>query len=93
MEIRIDERLVFVFKELVEKDEEYFDGETNLEKILNTQLADFFKRIDRQANFELLSDEARDKFLEYLLDDIKDDDEIGQGLAVLVKILKAAANK
>ena len=93
MEIRIDERLVFVFKELVEKDEEYFDGETNLEKILNTQLADFFKRIDRQANYELLSDEARGKFLEYLLDDIKDDDEIGQGLAVLVKILNVAANK
>lgn len=92
MEIRIDERLVFVFKELVEKDEEYFDGETNLEKILNTQLADFFKRIDRQANFELLSDEARDKFLEYLLDDIEDD-EIGQGLAILAKILKAAASK
>lgn len=93
MEIRIDERLVFVFKELVEKDEEYFDGETNLEKILNTQLADFFKRVDSQANYELLSDEARDKFLEYLLDDIEDDDEIGQGLAILAKILKAAANK
>lgn len=93
MEIKIDERLVFVFKELAEKDEEYFDGETNLEKILNTQLADFFKRVDSQANYELLSDEARDKFLEYLLDDIEDDDEIGQGLAVLAKILKAAANK
>lgn len=93
MEIRIDERLVFVFKELVEKDEEYFGGETNLEKILNTQLADFFKRVDSQAKYELLSDEARDKFLEYLLDDIKDDDEIGQGLAVLAKILKVATGK
>ena len=92
MEIRIDERLVFVFKELVEKDEKYFNGETNLEKILNTQLADFFKRVDSQANYELLSDEARDKLLDFLIADIEDD-EIGQGLAVLAKILRAAANK
>lgn len=93
MEIRIDERLVFVFKELVEKDKKYFGGETNLEKILNNRLADFFQREDEEENYELLSEEASDKLLEYLLDDIKEDDEIGQGLAFLAKILKAAAGK
>ena len=93
MEIRIDERLVFVFKELVEKDAKYFNGETNLEEVVNTQLSKFFCFIDEKENYKLLSDEASDKLLEYLLDDIKEDDEIGQGLAFLARMLKDAAKE
>lgn len=93
MEIRIDERLVDVFNEVVEKDAKYFNGETNLEKVVNTQLSQFFCYINDENNHELFSDEAGDKLLEYLLDDIKEDDKIGQGLSILAKILKGAANK
>ena len=93
MEIRIDERLVEVFNEVVKKDAKYFNGETNLEKVVNTQLSQFFCFIDDKENYELLSEEASDKLMEYLLDDIKEDDAIGQGLALLAKLLKAAANK
>ena len=92
MEIRIDERLVSVFNEVVEKDTKYFNGETNLEKVVNTQLSQFFCFIDDKNNNELLSEEASDKLLDFLIKDIEDD-EIGHGLAVLAKILKAAASK
>lgn len=92
MEIRIDERLVEVFNEVVEKDAKYFHGETNLEKFINSQLADFFCFIDEKNDNEFLSEEASDKLLDFLIKDIEDD-EIGQGLAVLAKILRAAANK
>lgn len=92
MEIRIDERLVEVFNEVVEKDAKYFHGETNLEKFINSQLADFLCFIDKKNDNEFLSEEASDKLLDFLIEDIKDD-EIGQGLAVLAKILKVAANK
>lgn len=92
MEIRIDERLVDIFKEVVEKDKKYFNGETNLEKVVNTQLADFFCFIDEKNNNEFLSEEASDKLLDFLIKDIEND-EIGQGLALLAKLLKAAAGK
>lgn len=92
MEIRIDERLVDVFNEAVEKDVKYFHGETNLEKFINSQLADFFCFIDEKNNNEFLSEEASDKLLDFLIKDIEDD-EIGHGLAVLAKILKATASK
>lgn len=92
MEIRIDERLVEVFNEVVEKDKKYFNGETNLEKVVNTQLADFFCFIDEKNNNEFLSEEASDKLLDFLIKDIEND-EIGQGLALLAKLLKAAAGK
>lgn len=92
MEIRIDERLVDIFKEVVEKDKKYFNGETNLEKVVNTQLADFFCFIDEKNNNEFLSEEASDKLLDFLIKDIEND-EIGQGLALLAKFLKAAAGK
>lgn len=93
MEIRIDERLEFVFKEVVEKDKKYFGGETNLEKILNTRLAEFFCRIDDKANHELLSEEAGDKLMEYLLEDIEEDDKVGQALLLLRELVKATAGK
>lgn len=92
MEIRIDERLVEVFNEVVEKDAKYFHGETNLEKFINSQLADFFCFIDEKNNNEFLSEEASDKLLDFLIKDIEND-EIGQGLALLAKLLKAAAGK
>lgn len=92
MEIRIDERLVDIFKEVVEKDKKYFNGETNLEKVVNTQLADFFCFIDEKNNNEFLSEEASDKLLDFLIKDIEND-EIGQGLALLAKLLKTAAGK
>lgn len=92
MEIRIDERLVDIFKEVVEKDKKYFNGETNLEKVVNTQLADFFCFIDEKNNNEFLSEEASDKLLDFLIKDIEND-EVGQGLALLAKLLKAAAGK
>nr|DAJ67181.1 MAG TPA: hypothetical protein [Caudoviricetes sp.] len=92
MEIRIDERLVEVFNEVVEKDAKYFHGETNLEKFINSQLADFLCFIDEKNDNEFLSEEASDKLLDFLIKDIEND-EIGQGLAVLAKILKAVANK
>ena len=92
MEIRIDERLVDVFNEVIEKDKKYFNGETNLEKVVNTQLADFFCFIDKKNNNEFLSEEASDKLLDFLIKDIEDD-EIWHELVVLVKKLKAAARK
>ena len=52
MEIKIDERLVEVFNEVVEKDEKCFDGETNLEKAINTHLAGYFRFIDMENNNE-----------------------------------------
>ena len=81
MEIRIDERLVEVFNEVVEKDAKYFHGETNLEKFINSQLADFLCFIDEKNDNEFLSEEASDKLLDFLIKDIEND-EIGQRLAV-----------
>ena len=93
MEIKIDERLVAVFNEVVEKDEKCFDGETNLEKVVNAQLAQFFCFIDEKANHELLSEEAGDKLMEYLLEDIEEDDKVGQASLLLRELVKAAAGK
>lgn len=92
MEIRIDERLVEVFNEVVEKDDKPFNGEKNLEKAINSHLADYFCFIDEKNNNEFLSEEASDKLLDFLIKDIEND-EIGQGLALLAKLLKTAAGK
>lgn len=92
MEIRIDERLVEVFNEVVEKDDKPFKGEKNLEKAINSHLADYFCFIDKENDNEFLSEEASDKLLDFLVEDIEND-EIGRGLALLAKILKSAAGK
>ena len=92
MEIRIDERLVDVFNEAVEKDMKYFHGETNLEKFINSQLADYLCYIDKKNDNEFLSEEASDKLLDFLIEDIEDD-EMRQGLGLLAKIVKVAAGK
>lgn len=92
MEIRIDERLVEVFNEVVEKDDKPFKGEKNLEKAINSLLADYFCFINKENDNEFLSEEANEKLVDFLIEDIEND-EIGQGLALLAKILRAATNK
>lgn len=94
MEIRIDERLVDIFNEVVEKDAKYFNGETNLEKAVNTQLSKFFCFIDEKEKYKFFSEEADKKLLDYLSEDLEgDEDAIGKGLALLVKALLANAKK
>lgn len=96
MEIRIDERLVAVFNEVVEKDDKPFNGEKNLEKAINSHLADFFVFVDNNNNNnnnEFLSEEARDNLVDFLVEDFKEDDKVGQALALLRELLKAAAGK
>lgn len=93
MEIRIDERLVEVFNEVVEKDDKPFNGEKNLEKAINSHLADYFRFIDTENNNEFFSVEAKEKLLDFSIEDIEDD-EVRRGLANLAKILlKKATNK
>ena len=93
MEIRIDERLVKVFNEVVEKDDKPFNGEKNLEKAINSYLADYFAFIDKANDNKFLSEEASDKLVEFLIEDYKEGDEIAKGLALLAKILKDAAKE
>lgn len=93
MEIRIDERLVSIFNEVVEKDDKPFNGEKNLEKAINSLLADFFVFIDKNNDNEFLSEEARDNLVDCLVEGFKEDDEVGQALALLRELLKAAAGK
>ena len=93
MEIRIDERLVSIFNEVVEKDDKPFNGEKNLEKAINSHLADFFAFIDKNNDNEFLSEEARDNLVDCLVEGFKEDDEVGQALALLRGLLKAAAGK
>lgn len=94
MKIRIDERLVDIFNEVAKKDAKYFFGKTNLEKFINSQLADFFCFIDGKNNNEFLSKEARKKLLDFLSEDLEGDKHaIGRGLALLTKVLLANANK
>lgn len=93
MEIKIDERLVEIFNEVVEKDTKYFNGERNLEKALNAHLADYFRFINEDGNYKILSEEASDKLLDFLTEDFRDD-EIGRGLALLAKaLLRNARNR
>ena len=93
MEIKIDERLVDIFNEVIEKDDKPFSGEKNLEKAINSYLADYFVFIDMNNDNKFLSEEASDKLVEFLIEDFKEGDEIGKGLALLAKILKDAAKE
>ena len=93
MEIKIDERLVDIFNEVIEKDDKPFNGEKNLEKAINSYLADYFVFIDKANDNKFLSEEASDKLVEFLIEDYKEGDEIGKGLALLAKILKDAAKE
>lgn len=93
MEIRIDERLVKVFNEVVEKEDKPFNGEKNLEKAINSHLADYFVFIDKDTDNEFLSEEARDNLVDFLVEDFKEDDKVGQALALLRELLKATAGK
>lgn len=93
MEIRIDERLVKVFNEVVKKEDKPFNGEKNLEKAINSHLADYFVFIDKDTDNEFLSEEARDNLVDFLVEDFKEDDKVGQALALLRELVKAAAGK
>ena len=97
MEIRIDERLVDVFNEVVEKDNKTFNGEKNLEKAINSHLAGFFCFIDDKNNNEILSKEVSDKLLDFLSDDLENSDAnidaTERGLALLAKAFLANASK
>ena len=93
MEIRIDERLVDIFNEVVKKDDKPFNGEKNLEKVINSHLADYFVFIDKDTDNEFLSEEARDNLVDFIVEDFKEDDEVGQALALLRNLLKAAVGK
>lgn len=93
MEIRIDERLVKVFNEVVKKEDKPFNGEKNLEKAINSHLADYFVFIDKDTDNEFLSEEARDNLVDFLVEDFKEDDKVGQALALLRGLLKAAAGE
>lgn len=92
MEIKIDERLVDIFNEVIEKEARYFNGERNLEKALNNHLADFFCFIDGEKNM-FFSVEAKEKMLYFSVQNIEND-EIRQGMENLVEaLLKNAKNK
>lgn len=93
MEIRIDERLVKVFNEVVKKEDKPFNGEKNLEKAINSHLADYFVFIDKDTDNEFLSEEARDNLVDFLIEDFKEDDKVGQALALLRELVKATAGK
>lgn len=93
MEIKIDKRLVEVFNEVVEKSDKPFNGEKKLEKAINSHLADYFVFIDKDTDNEFLSEEARDNLVDFLIEDFKEDDKVGQALAFLRELLKAAAGK
>lgn len=93
MEIRIDERLVDVFNEVVEKDARYFDGETNLEKALNAHLADFLRFIDEDNNQGFLSVETKEKLLDFFIENIKDDEIRRRMKSLAEALLKKVANK
>lgn len=93
MEIRIDERLVDIFKEAAEKDTKYFFGTTNLEKFINTQLSDYFCFIEKVNDNKFLSKEASNKLLDFLSDDLEKSDAIGQALALLAKTFLANDSK
>lgn len=69
------------------------NGEKNLEKAINSYLADYFVFIDKANDNKFLSEEANDKLVEFLIEDYKEGDEIGKGLALLAKILKDAAKE
>lgn len=78
---------------MVEKDDKPFNGEKNLEKALNSHLADYFCFIDRENDNEFFSEEASKKLLDFLSEDLEKSDAIGKGLALLVKALLANTNK
>nr|DAE91618.1 MAG TPA: hypothetical protein [Caudoviricetes sp.] len=75
MEIRIDERLVSIFNQVVKTDEVFFGGEKNLEKAINIQLMEFFCYLANEH--DVLTEESDDKLFEYVAEyKLKNDEEV-----------------
>lgn len=89
MEIKIDERLVDVFNEVVEKDDKPFNGEKNLEKAINTNFAKFLCFIFNK-NGSLLSQKSVNKLFDFVVEDeeIVDGEETSEEERVLKALLK-----
>jgi len=93
MEIRIDERLVEVFNEVVEKDDKPFNGEKNLEKAINSHLAEYFSYILSENN-GFLTEESREKLMNFIVEDINKNDKLSPLDKLIVNLMiKAAKGK
>lgn len=93
MEIRIDERLVEVFNEVVEKDDKPFNGEKNLEKAINSHLSEYFSYI-LSENDGFLTEESREKLMNFIVEDINKNDKLSPFDKLIVNLMiKAAKGK
>lgn len=93
MEIRIDERLVDIFNEVTEKSERAFKGEKNLEKAINSQLAEYFSYISTE-NDGFLTKESEEKLMNFLVEDINKDDKVSPlGKLIVNLMIKATKEK
>ena len=93
MEIRIDERLVDIFNQVVETDEVFFDGEKNLEKAINIQLMEFFCYLANEH--DVLTEESDDKLFEYVAEyKLNNDEEVEEAkLKRMISKLMARVNR
>lgn len=93
MEIKIDERLVDVFNEVAEKSERAFRGEKNLEKAINSQLAEFFCYISTE-NDGFLTEESEEKLMSFIVEDINNDEKVSPtGKLIVNLMIKATKEK
>ena len=92
MEIRIDERLVEVFNEVTEKSERAFKGEKNLEKAINSHLAEYFSFI-LSENDGFLTEESEEKLMNFIVEDINKDDKVSPLDKLIVNLMIKATKK
>nr|DAE91617.1 MAG TPA: hypothetical protein [Caudoviricetes sp.] len=92
MEIRIDERLVDVFNEVTEKSERAFKGEKNLEKAINSHLAEYFSFI-LSENDGFLTEESEEKLMNFIVEDINKDDKVSPLDKLIVNLMIKATKK
>lgn len=97
MEIRIDERLVEVFNEVVEKDATLFDGKTDIEKATNSILGKYLCFIFSKKE-NLLSQKSMDNLFDFVVvdegmtnDNSTNEEEIA--IKLLLKLLVKNAGK
>ena len=92
MEIRIDERLVDIFNQVVETDKVLFNGEKNLEKAINKQLSEFFCYLSNEH--DVLTKESEEKLMNFLVEDINKDDKVPPlGKLIVNLMIKATKEK
>ena len=92
MEIKIDERLVDVFNEVTEKSERAFKGEKNLEKAINSQLAEYFSYISAE-NKVIFSKESEEKLISFIVEDINNDEKVSPAEKLLVNLMVKATKE